>query len=280
MGFSLSPIAEQAGYRLVSFDTIGSTNAEGLERARAGEEGRLWLVSKRQESGRGRRGRAWSTEAGNLAATLLVTGDYGLSRAATLGFVAGLALSDALEAFLPDGQAISIGLDGADARTSSGSKARVELKWPNDVLANGAKLAGILLESTQLQGGRFAAAVGIGVNVVSHPRDLPYPATHLAAIAGAARAEDLFLALSDAWIDNASLWDEGRGVGRLRERWLARAAGLGGPVAVKVEGEVVRGTFETIDEDCRFVIRRSDGSVIRITAGDVHFGAVASATAS
>ena len=88
------------------------------------------------------------------------------------------------------------------------------------------------------------------------------------------------MALSDAWIENSALWDEGRGLARLRERWLARAAGLGGPVAVNVEGEVVRGTFETIDADCRFVIRRPDGSVIRITAGDVHFGAVASAGAS
>ena len=276
MAFSLSPLAARAGYRLVSFDTIGSTNAEALERARAGEEGRLWVVSRRQESGRGRRGRAWSTEEGNLAATLLVTGDYGLSRAATLGFVAGLSLSDALNAFLPAHE-VSIGVDGADARSASGGRARVELKWPNDVLANGAKLAGILLESTLLPDGRFAAAVGIGVNVVSHPADLPYPATDVAAIAGPTSVEDIFLALSDAWIDNAALWDEGRGVTRLRERWLERAAGLGGPVAVQLDGEVVRGTFETIDADCRFVIRRSGGAVIRITAGDVHFGAVASA---
>ncbi len=278
MGFSLSPLADRAGYRLVSFDTIGSTNAEALARARQGESGPLWLVSLRQESGRGRRGRAWSTEEGNLAATLLVTGNYELSRAATLGFVAGLALGDALEAFLPETQRVSIGLDGADG--AGRSRTRLELKWPNDVLADGAKLAGILLESTLLADGRFAAAVGIGVNVVSHPQDLPYPATDVTAVAGPTRAEDLFVALSDAWIENSALWDEGRGLARLRERWLARAAGLGGPVAVNVEGEVVRGTFETIDADCRFVIRRPDGSVIRITAGDVHFGAVASAGAS
>ncbi len=278
MAFSLSPLAARAGYRLAAFDTIGSTNAEALKRAQAGDGGGLWLVSKRQESGRGRRGRPWSTEEGNLAATLLVIGDYGLSRAATLGFVAGLSLSDALGAFLP-GHTVSIGVDGADGGGPAGEKARIELKWPNDVLANGAKLAGILLELALLPDGRFAAAVGIGVNVVSHPPDLPYPATDVATIAGPVRAEDVFLALSDAWLDNAALWDEGRGLARLRERWLERASGLGGPVAVRIGGEVVRGTFETIDADCRFVIRRSDGSMLSVTAGEVHFGAVASAAA-
>lgn len=280
MAFSLSPFAERAGYRLVGFDTIGSTNAEALQRAAAGERGPLWLVSKRQESGRGRRGRAWATAEGNLAATLLVTGHYELARAATLGFVAGLSLSDALDAILPENRRLTVGLDGADGIGAGSARARIELKWPNDVLAGGAKLAGILLESSLLPGGRFAAAIGIGVNVVSHPEGLPYAATSLQAIGAEVTAEEVFLALSDAWLDNAGAWDEGRGLGAIRERWLARAAGLGGEVAVRVDHEVIRGIFETIDEDCRFVIRRGDGSMIRITAGDVHFGAVASAAAS
>ncbi|MBN9274640.1 MAG: biotin--[acetyl-CoA-carboxylase] ligase, partial [Mesorhizobium sp.] len=120
---------------------------------------------------------------------------------------------------------------------------------------------------------------GIGVNVVAHPSDLPYPATSLNALGANCDAETLFLALSDAWSHNARLWDEGRGLAAVRRRWLERAAGLGGEVAVRVDGNVVRGTFETIDEDCRFVIRDDDGSVVTIAAGDVHFGAVASARA-
>ena len=276
MGFSLSPRAEEAGYRLVSFDTIGSTNVEALERARAGDEGLLWLVSKRQESGRGRRGRPWSTEEGNLAATLLVTGRYDLARVATLGFVAGLSLSDALGRILPEAQSVSVGMDGAGVGLG---QPKIELKWPNDVLAGGAKLAGILIETSLLPDERFAAAIGIGVNIVSHPEGLPYPATDLASICGAANAEEVFAALSDAWLDNASLWAEGRGLSALRERWLDRAAGLGSAVAVRMEGEVVRGVFETIDADCRFVIRKPDGTSVRITAGDVHFGAIASAPA-
>ena len=273
MGFSLSPLAQQNGFRMEAFDTVGSTNAVALERAQAGDPGRLWIVSKKQESGRGRRGRVWATLEGNLAATLLVVTTGELRMAATLGFVAGLALADALDAVVPKGR-IAVGLDGAGA-----GRNRFELKWPNDVLASGAKLSGILLESAMLDGGRFGVAVGIGVNVVAHPEDLPYPATSLKALGANCDAETLFLALSDAWSENAGLWAEGRGLTAIRERWLRRAAGLGGEVAVRIDGNVVRGTFETIDEDCRFVIRDSAGKMITVAAGDVHFGAVASAGA-
>ncbi len=273
MAFSLAPTAELQGYRLEAHETVGSTNALALERVRAGDPGRLWIVSKRQEAGRGRRGRAWETPQGNLAATLLFVGGSELKIAATLGFVAGLALSDALAAVVPKGR-IGIGVDGGGDRDG-----RFELKWPNDVLANGAKLAGILLESTLLPDQRYGLAIGIGVNVVAHPEGLPYPATSLAALGSTADAETLFLALSDAWTANARDWDEGRGLARIRKRWLAHAAGLGSDVAVRVDGNVVRGIFETIDDDCRFVIRARDGEIVRIAAGDVHFGAVASAAA-
>ncbi|MBX3530713.1 MAG: biotin--[acetyl-CoA-carboxylase] ligase [Rhizobiaceae bacterium] len=274
MSFRLAPSAANAGYRLESFASVGSTNALALERARAGDPGQLWLVSKKQEAGRGRRGRAWATPEGNLAATLLLSGLSDLKSAAALGFVAGLALGEALDAVVPAGS-VSIAPDGADLA----GKGRFELKWPNDVLAGRAKLAGILLESESLATGGFAVAVGIGVNVVAHPEGLPYPATSLAALGSKATAEDLFLALSDAWVDVAALWGEGRGLAAIRERWLRRAAGLGSEVAVRLDGAVIRGIFETIDTECRFVIRAQDGRRHTIAAGDVHFGAVASEAA-
>jgi BirA family biotin operon repressor/biotin-[acetyl-CoA-carboxylase] ligase len=274
MGFSLAPSAVSNGYHLEAFDTIGSTNSEALERAREGDPGKLWLVSKKQEQGRGRRGRPWETPSGNLAATLLLTGKWEARIAATLGFVAGLALSDALNAVSPENR-IGIGVDGAQDRRGM----RFELKWPNDVLSDGAKIAGILLESANLPDGRFAVAIGIGVNVVAHPQGTSYPATSLHALGANCDAETLFLALSDAWLTHAATWDEGRGLAAIRRRWLARAAGLGSEVAVRIEGDVVRGVFETIDEDCCFVIRDRQGAEVKIAAGDVHFGAVASALA-
>lgn len=275
MGFSLAPSASLEGYRLEAHDTVGSTNGLALDHAGAGDPGKLWIVAREQRSGRGRRGRPWSTPAGNLAATLLLVGDWEPTQAATLGFVAGLSLSDALQAVAPTAK-VAIGLDGAEA---VGSRNRFELKWPNDVLAGGGKIAGILLESLLLPDDRFAVAVGIGVNVVAHPEDVPYPATSLRALGVESGAETLFLALSDAWMGHYALWNGGRGLSAVRQRWLERAAGLGSEVAVRVEGDVVRGIFETIDEDCRFVIRDGKGATVRISAGDVHFGAVASAAA-
>ncbi len=275
MRFQLAPTALADGYRLEAHDTIGSTNARALECAALGDPGRLWVVSRQQESGRGRRGRAWSTPPGNLAATLLIVTGRDLRLSATLGFVAGLALSDALDAVVP-GHSIAIAPDGGSGAGGN----RFELKWPNDVLAQGAKLAGILLESAMISGDRAAIAVGIGVNVVAYPEDVPYPATSLAALGTTCDAETLFLALSDAWTQTLRLWDEGRGIDLIRRRWLERAAGLGGEVAVRLDGTVVRGVFETIDADCRFVIRDGHGALIRIAAGDVHFGAVASASAA
>jgi len=272
-GFSLAPSAIAAGYQLEIFDTVGSTNIEALDAARAGGKGRVWFVSDHQVSGRGRRGRPWQTQRGNLAASLLLVPDVPLKDAAALGFVAGLSLADALDAAIPDAQ-IGVGIDGG----SVAGKGRFELKWPNDVLAHGAKLSGILLESKMLDAGRYALVIGIGVNVVTEPQDVPYPATSLAKMGAKIDARQLFLALSDAWIDNERLWRDGRGLGAIREKWLSRAAGLGSEVAVNVEGRIARGTFETIDEECRFVIRENDGSTIRIAAGDVHFGAVASAS--
>jgi len=275
MAFVLAPTAIAADYRLEAHDSVGSTNALALERATAGDGGRLWIVSKRQESGRGRRGRVWATPEGNLAATLLLVERYELKLAATLGFVAGLALADALDAVVPD-RRISIAADGGG---QAGRGDRFELKWPNDVLAQGAKLAGILLESSLLPDNRIALAIGIGVNVVAHPEDVPYPAVSLKAMGFTGNAEGLFLALSDAWAENIRIWNGGAGLSTIRQRWLSRAAGLGSEVAVRVDGNVVRGVFETIDEDCRFVIRAGDG-VVKIAAGDVHFGAVASASAA
>ena len=273
MAFALAPSAVAAGYSIEVHETVVSTNTTALERAVAGAPSRLWVVSTNQQGGKGRRGRPWVTPPGNLSATLMLRPNVPLKDAASLGFVAGLSLADALDAVVPSRQ-VSIGVDGG----SVAGGGRFELKWPNDVMAHGAKLSGILLESVMLDAGGYGLVIGIGVNVISSPQGTPYPATSLKDIGADCNAETLFLALSDAWIDNERLWRDGRGLDAIRNKWLARAAGLGSEVAVRADGRVVRGRFETIDEECRFVIRENDGNTIRIAAGDVHFGAVASAS--
>jgi BirA family transcriptional regulator, biotin operon repressor / biotin---[acetyl-CoA-carboxylase] ligase len=272
MGFALAPSARQRGYGLEILDAVGSTNAEALEQAAMGVAGPAWFVTDNQTSGRGRRGRAWQDARGNLAATLLLVMPADPARAATLGFVAGVALTEALKAVLPEAATLRTAADGADLASGKG---RLVLKWPNDLLLDGGKICGILLESRLERDGNLALAIGIGVNVVSHPEGLPYPATSLRALGAGCTAGDLFLALSDAWIDAYDAWSRPGGLAETRRRWLENAAGTGTPVSVNLGERILRGTFETIDEQCRFVIRTEDGSRETIAAGDVHFGTVA-----
>jgi BirA family biotin operon repressor/biotin-[acetyl-CoA-carboxylase] ligase len=276
MDFVLGPGATNSLFRLQTFETVGSTNAEGLIAARAGDPGHRWFVSGHQTQGRGRRGRAWATPVGNLAASVLVVLPHDPSTAATLGFVAGLALDEALRAVAP-GLAFQIGLDGVEGQGRAGRNDRLRLKWPNDVLLDGAKLAGILLEAEPLPNGQFAVVVGIGVNVVAAPEGLPYPATSLRTLGVGVDAPQLFQALSDAWANVERVWNGGRGFSAVRRLWLDRAAGLGEDVAVRVGDDVYSGIFETIDEEGRLVIRSRGGVTRTIAAGEVHFGAVASA---
>ncbi len=222
MAFALGPRARAQAYRLEAFDSIGSTNAEALERARAGERGPLWLVTDQQTAGRGRRQRAWVSPRGNLAATILETIDVQPAIAATLGFAAGLALEAALRA---------VSLEYR-MRSGGGINSTFFLKWPNDVLARAEKLSGILLEAESV-GDHLAVAVGMGTNVVSAPEGTPYPATSLAALGITASAEDLFTALSDSWAEYRGIWDNGRGFPEIRRLWLERAAGLDEPVSVQ-----------------------------------------------
>ena len=267
-GFWLGPKASIRGYRLIGFDTVGSTSNEAAHAAEAGDAGDVWFAALRQTEGRGRRGRPWDSPHDNLAASLLVVPDADPALAATLGFVAGVALNQALSEVLPMGTVKMGGTGAADSR--------VALKWPNDVLADGAKLAGILLEAQKLPSGKMAIVVGFGVNVVSAPTGLPYPATSIADLGAHVSAETVFAALSDCWVDCFETWDNGRGVAAILQRWRESAAGIGAEVAVRREGDIVRGIFETIDDTGRLIVRANDNQRIAITAGDVHFGATAS----
>lgn len=276
--FRLGDKARAAGYRLTGFDSVGSTNSEAIAAVRAGDPGGHWFAALQQTAGRGRRGRAWQSPHGNLAASLLIVPDADPTVSATLGFVAGVALNRALAAVLPKGL-VRIGLDGADGALD-GHPARLALKWPNDVLADGAKLAGILLEGEKLADGRQAVVIGVGVNVVAAPQGLPYPATSLQALGLSRRADDVFEALSDAWVESFSLWHDGKGIAEVLAQWRRSATGIGAPVAVQRQEGVVRGIFETVDEAGRLIVRTDGAERIAITAGDVHFGATASVPAA
>ena len=269
MTFALGSRARALGYRLETFASIGSTNAEALERARNGEQGPLWLVTDQQTAGRGRRQRAWISPPGNLAATIVETIDVQPPVAATLGFAAGLALEAALR---------TVSMESL-MRLSGSADRKFVLKWPNDVLAGREKLSGILLEAESV-GDKLSVAVGMGTNIVAAPEGTPYPATSLAALGIKADAGDLFMALSDSWAEYRGIWDNGKGFGELRRMWLERAAGLGEPVSIQSGAATVEGIFETIDETGCMILAKADGKRIPIAAGDVYFGAVQSSGAA
>src|SRR3979490_261243 len=201
MTFSLGPRAASAGYRLATFDHIGSTNTEALARARGGERGPIWLVTSEQTAGRGRRNRPWIAPRGNLASSILEVIDVSPAVAATLGFAAGLAVEAAL-------QKVSI---EAALRAAGSEQMKFSLKWPNDVLAGRQKLAGILLEAESTADNRLAVVVGTGTTVGAAPDGTPTPATSLAALGVHIGAEELFSTLSDCWAEFRGIWNRGRG---------------------------------------------------------------------
>jgi BirA family biotin operon repressor/biotin-[acetyl-CoA-carboxylase] ligase len=225
---------------------LDSTNEEALRCARGGERGPVWITATAQGAGRGRRGHTWVSEPGNLFATLLLPAPR--ARCAQLGFAAALAVSDVAASYAPD--------------------AKVALKWPNDVLLGARKLSGILLETE----GSDMVALGIGINCAHFPPDTEFPATSLAAVTGAAPApEDALARLAPRFAAWYEIWRE-HGFAPLRTAWIARAFGLGQTVRARLAAYEEDGVFEDLDGEGALLLRRKDGAVSRIAAGDIFFG--------
>lgn len=244
--------------RVVRLEKVDSTNAEALRRAEAGEKGDSWIVATRQSGGRGRRGRVWVSEPGNLFVSLLLGQDVPPSLAGQLSFVAALALHQAIGACAP------------------ALEAELTLKWPNDVLVGGRKISGILLERSSPAGDNSIAmaplVVGFGVNCVSHPSDVPFPATDLASEGADVPADAVLNALIPAFQRELAAWDGGAGFGAIRDAWLARAAGVGEEIRVKLPNQdEIRGIFDAIDQDGNLIVHIGEWTRKRISAGDVFF---------
>ena len=238
------------GYSIAIFDSIDSTNEEARRNAAQARD-RTVYWAKRQTAGRGRRGRAWMSEPGNLFVSLLLKPDCPLARAAQLSFVSALVVSDVL------------------ARAGAGD--RVALKWPNDVLLDGAKVCGILLEAISSGPRAEAVMVGIGLNITGHPADTPYPATDLrhAGIAGV-DADQALTWLLEAFELRYAAWRE-KGFAAVRADWLIRAHRLGETIQVRLEGETVTGRFAELDDSGALVVVTETGEARHINAGDVYF---------
>lgn len=232
-----------------------STNAEALRMA-PNLSGPTWIMTRDQTAGRGRRGRGWSMPPGNFAATLLLRPPGGVADAARLSFVAALALYDAL-------------------RDAAGPSPRLAIKWPNDVLLNGGKIAGILLESGGSGGRVDALAVGIGVNLAAAPpadalEPGAMPAVSLTGETGLTVPPDDFLVLLarafDRWLRQMDQY----GFAPIRTAWLARAAHLGSTITARTARTETTGTFEAIDDSGALVLLTAQGRQT-IPAADIYF---------
>ena len=237
-----------AGVRHITYETLGSTNAEALKLARARERGPLWISALRQDAGRGRRGSTWVSPPGNLYASLLLSEPSPKPLAPQLSFVAALALHDAL----------------CDCAPRLGPL--FKLKWPNDVLLGPDKLAGILIEGESEPA--FAVVVGFGVNCASHPPGTAFPATDLLKAGAVVAPEALLAALATAMLRRLAQWGHGAGFAAIRADWLVRAAGLGEDIRVRLPERELTGRFRGLDEAGRLQVEQP-GGLATVTAGEV-----------
>ena len=240
-----------SGVPIDLFDTLDSTSLEARRRVEAGALGPQWLVALAQTAGYGRRRRAWVQGPGDFAGTLYFKPDSPANILGQFSFVTALAVHDALAALDP--------------------RMPLALKWPNDILAGGAKLSGILLETIGDEHGA-ALLVGVGVNIVSKPTGLDYPTARLADLSRQEPPTPMdfvdildqrFWARRDEWRDN--------GFAPIRDAWLARAHGLGETITVRLPNEEIVGVFDGIDDNGALLLRLG-GQKRVISAGDVFFG--------
>lgn len=237
-------------------DQTDSTNAEARRRAEAGESGPLLIVARSQTAGRGRRGRAWQSDVGNLFATLLTTTRKPPAEAAQVTFIAALATADLLDAWAPPSV--------------------VTIKWPNDAMLAGRKASGMLVESGVHASGGLWLAVGIGVNLVHTPTGTERPSAalvdHLAAdVAAPPSVEVAARKLADAFAVWIERW-ETLGFEPILDAWRARTPGLDGPAVARLGHETIEGRAEGVASDGALRLRLADGTLRLISAGDVFFG--------
>lgn len=243
-------------FRLQRFDQVDSTFTVAKQQAEAGAPAGTLIVARRQTAGRGRRGRTFTSPEGNLYLSLLLRPTQPAVEAAQLSFVAALAVADAVRAVLP----------AADVRQ----------KWPNDVLLNGGKVCGILLESaadTAHPGKLSWLIAGIGINVASHPEGTDWPAMSLhAAGATTVDAEAVLGQMATAFLDWMRRW-EADGFAPIRDAWTRDAIGIGEPITVRLADKIIDGRFQELDADGALVLCDENGHARTITAGEVYFPA-------
>ncbi|MCF8474376.1 MAG: biotin--[acetyl-CoA-carboxylase] ligase [Emcibacter sp.] len=246
------PFSMPEGYDLRAFDILDSTNVECRRIADTGVAGNIWVTAKSQTMGKGRRGRSWVSDNGNLFASLLYAIDCDLATASEISFVTALAVRDVVADIVQDNDAVAC-------------------KWPNDILVRGKKISGILLE-TAGRGNEIPTHViiGIGINITDHPEVTLYPATDLKSCVGRDVALDTvmqnLITSMDHWL---CAWKD-RGFSVIRKAWKENSYGMGEGITVRLPNEVLEGRFVDLDDHGALILE-FNGERRHITAGDIFF---------
>lgn len=240
-------------FRHDALSETGSTNSECLERARAGDPGNLWVTAERQTGGRGRRGRPWVSERGNLYASLLLIDPAPMDRLGSLPLAVAIAVHQAVRSVLPL------------------AAEPVEIKWPNDILIGRKKTCGILLEGEALADGRYALVIGIGINIAVMPDNSMYPVTCLRQQGSMVSPDELFAHLYAAMAEALDVWNSGKGIREITARWREAACGIGEKITVNLPDKSILGHFVGIDDNGLLLLETADGRTMPIAAGDVFF---------
>ncbi|MEM7444912.1 MAG: biotin--[acetyl-CoA-carboxylase] ligase [Pseudomonadota bacterium] len=248
-GGQSSTIALPPGWALHRYDVVGSTNDVAKELAEKGAPHGTVVMADRQAAGRGRHGRAWSSPAGNLYASVVLRPEMPAAVVAQLSLIASLAMAEALAE-------LALEID-------------VRVKWPNDVLIGNAKISGLLLESAGPLGDKVDwVVIGSGVNIAHRP-DLDRPTISLAETAAVPVTP---LNVLEAYCGQLEMlvgvWRSGE-FAAIRPRWLQRAIGVGSPVSVKLGDSAVNGRFAGLDEGGAIIVQAPDGARRSIAAGEL-----------
>ena len=234
------------------YSTIDSTNLEAHRVFASGERGPLFLLADEQTAGKGRLDRNWASLRGNCYSTLILPLDAEIAVVPQIGFVVALAVADVVR---------------------NHTSAIPQLKWPNDVLVNGAKIAGILCEV--LSQHPLTIAIGCGINVVHSPAGLTYPATCLVAEGASATRDEVFQSYCAALAYWLNIWNNGQNFPAIRTAWTALAIGIGETITMTSGTQHLTGTFQAITEQGAVMLKPPHGPPHILHAGDVHIPSLA-----
>lgn len=249
---SLGERALLDGFALRHVPSIGSTSATLMEDALNGATGPVWLVADEQVDGKGRRGRFWHSPKGNLYASLLLSEPAPGVHVAQLSFVLALALRDAVCQI---------------AETQGVTDLQIEVKWPNDLMINGNKCAGLLLEGGMKGQSRFVI-VGMGVNLAFHPEKSNHPASNFAELDLNTSPAHFFAFLSDAVARRLSQWARGSNFAQIRADWLAHAYKMGEVMRINANAESYEARLEGVDPTGGLIVDHMGRQRI-VTAGEI-----------